>query len=151
MFFCLFVFNRRAAVTLSCRWSWSRGRRGLTLAQNEAAWTSRGFHLLFTLQLQQLLQSIDSRAHGNVVNMFNCIFIISQCVCIQVFSYLIMLLVFFYHLMRFSRLNMNLCTVLCVWVCARMCMQDKHATYLFLQAVWSTFILSVHVAAVYWM
>lgn len=51
----------------------------------------------------------------------------------------------------FSFEHESVYSFLCVWVCARVCMQDKHATYLFLQAVWSTFILSVHVAAVYWM
>lgn len=89
----------------------------------------KGFHLLVTLQRQQLLQPIDSRAHGNVVNMFNCIFIISQCVCIQVFSYLIMLLVFLssHEIFSFGHESVYSFLCVCVSVCARLCVQNKHA------------------------
>lgn len=67
------------------------------------------------------------RTFWNVVYIFNCIFIISQCVCIKV-CFLIWLHCFFYHLMRLGCLNVHLCTDF-------LCVHDEHVTYIFSQEV----------------
>ena len=37
----------------------------------------------------------------------------------------------------------------CVCMCAIMCMHDRHVAYIFVQAVWSMFMLIVNITAVY--
>lgn len=141
------VSHRRAAETQSCRRSWGGGRRGSTLAaKTEPAGSCARLLPLVALKPRLLLKSIHSRTYWNVEYIFNCIFIFSQYVCNQVFILSNYVACFFlYCPMRFCWLN--ICTVLCV--CARMCMHNKHVTYIFLQAVRLMFILIVNIADVY--